>query len=137
MDLENVGTIFRNAAAFSVAGVLLGPTAPDPYFRRVVKASMGAALVVPFARVMDYKELDDCRAPRKLVGLSLQAQTHINNFQPTGDEILVFGSEGFGISETLRSRIDVELLIPIQNSIDSLNVAAAASITLWHFSQRV
>src|SRR5437773_2064988 len=50
-DHENLGALFRNAAAFGVDGVLLGPGCADPLYRRSVRVSMGHVLAVPFARL--------------------------------------------------------------------------------------
>jgi len=44
-DHENIGSLFRNAAAFGVAGVLLDPTCADPLYRRSVRVSMGHVLI--------------------------------------------------------------------------------------------
>ena len=48
-DHENLGALFRNAAALGVDGVLLGPRCADPLYRRSVRVSMGHVLRVPFA----------------------------------------------------------------------------------------
>lgn len=50
-DHENLGALFRNAAAFGVGGVLLDPTCADPLYRRSVRVSSGHVLTVPFARL--------------------------------------------------------------------------------------
>ncbi|MGH9018678.1 MAG: TrmH family RNA methyltransferase, partial [Acidimicrobiales bacterium] len=50
-DHENIGALFRNAAAFGVAGVLLDPTCADPLYRRSVRVSVGHVLHLPFARI--------------------------------------------------------------------------------------
>lgn len=136
VDLENVGTIFRTAAAFGF-NVLLGPNAPDPYYRRIIKSSMAAVLSVPHARLENLQLLKTVAPSRAIVGMSLQAKQKLNDYQVQGNEILTFGSEGTGISPEMRKLIDVDLIIPISDAVDSLNVSAAASITLWHFSQRV
>ena len=49
-DHENIGALFRNAAAFGVDGVVLDPTAADPLYRRATRVSLGHVLRVPFAR---------------------------------------------------------------------------------------
>ena len=55
-DHENLGAIFRSAAALGIDGVLLAPSVPDPLYRRSVRVSMGAVLMVPFARVDAWPE---------------------------------------------------------------------------------
>ena len=49
-NADNVGGVFRNAAAFGAGGVLLSPTCCDPLYRKAIRTSMGASLRVPFAR---------------------------------------------------------------------------------------
>ena len=53
-NADNVGGVFRNAAAFGVDGVLLGPTTCDPLYRKAIRTSMAATLGVPFARADDW-----------------------------------------------------------------------------------
>lgn len=135
VDLENVGTIFRTAAALGAAGVLVNSSTPDPYYRRVIKSSMGASLTLPWAKYKSNHELIEAKENRNLIGLTLQANRGLSEVIPEGNEVLVFGSEGFGISSEMRSYLDLEVRIPMSSNIDSLNVAAAASIALWHFSR--
>ena len=47
-DADNIGGVFRNAAAFGAGGVLLSPTCCDPLYRKAIRTSMGATLGVPF-----------------------------------------------------------------------------------------
>src|SRR5262249_23063259 len=49
-NADNVGGVFRNAAAFGAGAVLLSPTCCDPLYRKAIRTSMGAVLSVPFAR---------------------------------------------------------------------------------------
>jgi len=61
-DNENIGALFRNAAAFGVGAVLLDPTCADPLYRRSVRVSMGYVLHVPFARLSPWPDaLDQIR----------------------------------------------------------------------------
>ena len=53
---DNVGGIFRNAAAFAVDAVLLSPTSCDPFYRKAIRTSMAATLHVPFARVAPWPD---------------------------------------------------------------------------------
>jgi tRNA G18 (ribose-2'-O)-methylase SpoU len=57
-NADNVGGVFRNAAAFRAGGVLLSPTCCDPLYRKAIRTSMGATLRVPFARA----GADECAA---------------------------------------------------------------------------
>ena len=62
---DNVGGVFRNAAAFGADAVLLSPTCCDPLYRKAIRTSMGATLRVPFARMPDWPgTLDRLRRAR-------------------------------------------------------------------------
>ena len=134
---DNVGGIFRNAAAFGADGVLLGPTSGDPLYRKAVRTSMGAALRVPFARAEDW--------PADLVrlrqhGFTIVALTPrepseaIDAFAARASALriaLVAGEEGSGLTPIVESAADVRVRIPIACGVDSLNVAVAVGIALF------
>src|SRR5262249_33999787 len=48
-NADNVGAIFRNAAALGADGILMGPSCTDPLYRKAIRTSMAAALTMPFA----------------------------------------------------------------------------------------
>ena len=54
-NADNVGGVFRNAAAFGVDAVLLDPSSCDPLYRKAIRTSMAATLRVAFARLADQK----------------------------------------------------------------------------------
>lgn len=62
-NLDNVGGLFRNALALDVDGILLGPDCVDPLYRKAVRVSCGASLVVPFALVADRWPTCVCESP--------------------------------------------------------------------------
>ena len=55
-DADNVGSVFRNAAALGAGAVLLSPTCCDPLYRKAIRTSMGHVLRVPFARLAPWPE---------------------------------------------------------------------------------
>ena len=149
-DHENIGALFRNAAAFGVGAVLLDPTSADPLYRRAVRVSVGHVLHVPFARLAPWPgALDQVRASGfTVVGLSPeQAGTagsdpqHIPLQQlslalteragSTGGSTpvaLLLGAEGPGLSAEALQCSDLVVSIPMADGVDSLNVATAAAI---------
>jgi len=137
-DPDNVGSIFRNAAAFGAAGVVLSPTCADPLYRKAIRTSMGTTLQLPFrvagewpavlARVRD--------AGARVIALTpLEPATEIEAFvrrvrgAATGLALL-FGNEGGGVSRTALELCDERVRIAIEPAVDSLNVAHAAAIAL-------
>jgi tRNA G18 (ribose-2'-O)-methylase SpoU len=133
-DHENLGSIFRNAAALGVDGVLLGPGCADPLYRRSVRVSMGHVLRVPFA------ELPGADWPAGLNtlrdnGFELMALTPAADAVPlrqvglVGRRIAVLlGSEGYGLTEAALGAADLRVRIPMAAGVDSLNVATAAAV---------
>src|SRR5438477_10228731 len=120
-DPGNVGTIVRLSAAFDAAGVILLPGCADAYGPKAIRASAGAILSVPVIEMT----VDQLLARHLPI---FAADAHGSSELPNG--ILVFGSEGRGISDALRR---VARLVRIETSgrVESLNVAAAAAILLW------
>lgn len=133
-DHENLGSIFRNAAALGIDAVLLGPGCADPLYRRSVRVSMGHVLAVPFAEAA----AGSVAAVIELVqrnGFIVAALT------PRSDAILLataalpgrkvavlLGSEGPGLTEEALRAADLLVRIPMSGGVDSLNVATAGAI---------
>lgn len=128
---DNVGSIFRNAAAFDVAAVLLDGTCCDPLYRKSIRVSVGAALKVPFATLPDGVALFDAlgRHGFEQVALSPAGAVDIAGLEPGARVALYLGSEGPGLPPSLMERMTT-VRIPMSESFDSLNVAAASAIAL-------
>ena len=137
-NADNVGGIFRNAAAFGADGVLLSPTCCDPLYRKAIRTSMGATLRMPFAcagaddwprvltRVKTYGFTIVALTPRE-PSETLEAFAA----RPRAPRIaLILGTEGAGLTPPLEVAADYRVRIPISDSVDSLNVAVAAGIAL-------
>lgn len=120
-DPGNVGTIIRLAAAFDASGVGLLPGCADPFSPKAIRASAGAVLQVPIAKiaVADVVERDLYAADGTGEAIDL----------PARNAVLVLGSEGAGVSAGLRARAK-RIAIPMSGRIESLNVGAAAAILL-------
>ncbi|MDQ2648306.1 MAG: RNA methyltransferase [Actinomycetota bacterium] len=136
-DHENIGSLFRNAAAFGVDGVVLDPTSTDPLYRRSTRVSLGHVLRVPFARVEDGgwpSAIDDLRA----LGFATVALTPDAAAESLGRLVadppervaLLLGAEGPGLSTEALARADRRVRIPMVAGVDSVNVATAAAIAL-------
>jgi tRNA G18 (ribose-2'-O)-methylase SpoU len=136
-DADNVGSAFRNAAAFGAQGVLLSPTCCDPLYRKAVRTSMGAVMRVPYARSEDWP--DPLRA-LKSDGFVLLALTPASDAialpsMPLGRQhqkiALLIGSEGPGLTAETVQLADLRIRIPIEPGVDSLNLATATGIALY------
>jgi len=143
-DHENIGALFRNAAAFGVRGVLLDPTCADPLYRRSIRVSVGHVLHMPFARLTPWPiGLQRIRAAGFLVA-ALAARPSADSGVPaisladlkariSGSDhpvgvALLLGAEGPGLTNAALAESDIVVPIPIVDRVDSLNVATAAAV---------
>lgn len=127
-DPENLGALFRNAAAFGVDGMLLDPTTCDALSRRTIRVSLGHALRVPFARAV-LPEIVGGLTGITTIALTPNATTELRDV--TADRVaLLVGNEGNGLSPAAMAMADVRAGIPMAKGVDSLNVATAAAVAL-------
>jgi tRNA G18 (ribose-2'-O)-methylase SpoU len=131
-DHENLGAIFRNAAALGAGAVLLDPTCCDPLYRRSVRVSVGQVLRVPFSRMSPWPEALDAVASSgfSIVALDPHSPTTIDVIPPIAKVALMVGREGPGLSEAAFSKSTCRVRIPMAPGVDSLNVASALAIAL-------
>jgi len=141
-NADNVGGVFRNASAFAAGGVLLSPTCCDPLYRKAIRTSMGAALRVPFARAAD-DDWPGVLMRLRAAGITIVALTPrepsepLDAFtaRPRPNRIaLIVGAEGGGLTPEVERLADYRVRIPIDDGVDSLNIAVAAGIALYRLS---
>jgi tRNA G18 (ribose-2'-O)-methylase SpoU len=136
-DNENLGALFRNAAAFGVGGVVLDRATADPLYRRTVRVSMGHALRIPFARV-DHATAAVARL--QALGFEVLALTpatwadDVRHIPVRPRQALLVGAEGPGLTAAALEAADRCVRIPMAAGVDSLNVATAAAIALHHLA---
>jgi tRNA G18 (ribose-2'-O)-methylase SpoU len=133
---DNVGGLFRNAAAFGVGCVLLDSQSCDPLYRKAIRVSMGAALRVPFARVEMAEAIDLLRA-HGFVTCALTPGADAEDIDVFAAHnapervALLLGAEGPGLTQGVIEAADVRLRIPIATDVDSLNVNVAGAVGLF------
>ncbi|HET6884353.1 MAG TPA: RNA methyltransferase, partial [Pirellulales bacterium] len=135
----NLGAILRISAALGADAVVLGRRCADPFSRRVLRVSMGAALRLPLVETDDLAaDLSKLRSDwqYQLIATVLDRDAEpLANMSRSPRVALLFGSEGHGLERSLVALCDRRATIPMQEGIDSLNVAVAAGICLHHFLQ--
>jgi tRNA G18 (ribose-2'-O)-methylase SpoU len=133
---DNVGGVFRNAAAFGAEAVLLDRRSCDPLYRKAIRVSVGAALTVPFGWATTGVALMDAldEAGFQLFALSPSGATAIGEVDWPDRTALLVGSEGAGLRPAILSRAP-GLRIPMSAGFDSLNVATATGIALHEVSK--
>jgi tRNA G18 (ribose-2'-O)-methylase SpoU len=132
---DNVGGIFRNAAAFGTDAVLLDFASCDPLYRKAIRVSVGGSLIVPFAREGSADALLDLLLAHgfELIALSPAGETELSQVVRPKRAALLLGAEGPGLSTRIMARAQT-VRIPMQGGFDSLNVATTAGIALHHLT---
>ena len=134
---DNVGGVFRVAAAFGADGVLLDRASGDPLYRKAIRTSMGASFRIPFAKgdswLAAIGNLRDRGADVVALTPHPAAETlaeFISNRDVSRPVVLLLGAEGSGLSQVAMAAATVEVRIPIRAEVDSLNVVVATGIAL-------
>ncbi len=133
---DNVGAIFRNAAAFAADAVLLDESCCDPLYRKAIRVSVGAALAVPFARGGSAADLVARLASHgfEVLTLSPSGGEDMARVARGARTALVLGTEGEGLPASLLAATR-SVRIAMSDRFDSLNVAAASAIALHRLWQ--
>jgi len=134
---DNMGSAFRNAAAFGSGGVLMDPRSCDPLYRKSIRVSMGHALTVPYARSESSRVLNKVLTD---AGYTVLALTPGEGAVPLGDACdelapgdrvcVLVGAEGPGLSVAAQRSATRSVRIPMAPGVDSLNLSTAAGIAL-------
>ena len=139
-DVDNMGSLFRNAAAFGVDAIILDPSSCDPLYRKAIRTSVGHSLSLPYARSQDWTA--DLGRLRREWGLTLLAAETLPEALPVWDlprparlGILV-GAEGAGLSGQSLAACDAVCQIPMAAPHRSLNVSAALAVLLYELVGR-
>jgi len=137
--VDNMGGIFRNAAAFGVDGVVIDPASCDPLYRKAIRVAMGHVFSVPYAVSEDW--IADLKRLRDEWNMSLiAAETAFGAVAIDQIEIpqragIILGSEGYGLSDEALAHCDAVAQIPMQGNVPSLNVATASAVFLYEFQR--
>nr|WP_182087169.1 RNA methyltransferase [Aureimonas sp. ME7] len=131
---DNMGAIFRNAAAFGAGAVLLDERACDPLYRKAIRVSVGTVLTLPFARGGTASGLVAMLEGKgfQCLALSPSGPTELRNMGRERPRALFLGAEGEGLEREVMRRCQ-PVRIAMAPGLDSLNVATSAAIALHHF----
>jgi 23S rRNA (guanosine2251-2'-O)-methyltransferase len=139
-DPHNVGTIIRSAAAFGASAVLLPQAKQASVNGTVIKASAGMAFSMPLVSVGNIQQTisDLKRRGFRVYGLAGEGKHSIVDEPFDSPALFILGNESQGLPKSTAALCDKLLSIPIEAAAESLNVAAAAAVTLyaWHTKHR-
>lgn len=132
-DPGNLGTIIRTCDAVGVSGVILAGNCCDPYSLEAIRATMGSIFSVPLVKLERealLRLMTDW--PGDVVATDLDAREDFRKVDYRGPQLVVMGSEGPGLSADASSAATRRVKIPMSGNLDSLNLAIATALTLYH-----
>lgn len=138
-NAENIGSMIRIAAAFKVDALILGEKSHDPFWRQSIRVSMGTVFTLPIYHATDLQQ--DLLRLKTEWGVQLAATV----LDPTAEKLdsatrparfgLLFGNEAQGLDKIWIDACDRKITLPMHRGTDSLNVAVATGIFLYHFTR--
>ena len=133
-DPGNLGTLLRTIAWFGINNVFLSNKSVDIFNDKVLRSGMGGHFKI---KNLVYDELEIIIAHiknlnYKIYSADLDGKDIFTINKPPNNWALILGSESFGMNKRLDNLIDSKISITGTNNIDSLNVAVAGSISIFH-----
>lgn len=138
-DPQNLGAAARAAEAAGAAALVTRTRRAAPVSPAAIRASAGALLHLPHARVANLTRAIERLKDRgfRVVGLDERATRTIHDGPaPARPLLLVVGSEGAGMSRLVREACDELVAIPTTGKVGSLNAAAALAVALFGYALR-
>jgi tRNA G18 (ribose-2'-O)-methylase SpoU/ABC-type transporter Mla subunit MlaD len=138
-NVDNMGGLFRNAAAFGVDGILLDPSCCDPLYRKSIRVSMGHTLSVPYAISRSWPD-DLLRLKHEwgvqVIGAEIDERSKpLWEMPKESNRALLFGSESNGLTSESLNLCDAICAIPMAEGVPSLNVAVAMAVFLYELNR--
>lgn len=131
-DPGNLGTIIRTADAVGAAGIVLVGPCCDPHSREAIRATMGSIFNVPLVQASREDVLAWLQGwPGDVVGTQLDAREDFRSAAYEGPVLIIMGSEGPGLSDSLAAACSRRVKIPMAGRLDSLNLAVATALMLY------
>jgi TrmH family RNA methyltransferase len=129
----NLGAILRTAEAVGVSGIITTKNSTDLFSPKALRAAMGAAFRIPAWTDADYFEaLEWAKAHElKSVCADIRSAKSYTEIDWKSGRLLVMGSEGHGLTDAEQNAADENLIIPMENGVESLNVAVACGVILF------
>ena len=134
----NVGAILRTAEAAGAAGVITTHNTSDPFSPKSLRGAMGSAFRIPVWHGPEFKEiLDWCRTRKMLTVATDAAATKLHtDVDWKQASALILGPESTGLTNDETAAAAVSVRIPMQGTVESLNVSVAAGILLFEAARQ-
>ncbi|HEX6725882.1 MAG TPA: RNA methyltransferase [Nitrospira sp.] len=134
-DPANVGAIIRTAAALNLSGVWLSADSADHFSPKVVRATAGTILSLPVFHARDFRAFSSYGCEIYSAVLASADMVPLRSIRTIPNRLMIaVGNEGRGLAPDIVKASSVRFSIPLAEGVESLNVAATAAISAFHFS---
>ncbi|MFA5498688.1 MAG: RNA methyltransferase [Candidatus Cloacimonadia bacterium] len=134
-DPGNLGTIFRTSKAAGLDGIILSPDSCEVFSPKTIRSSLGAVFTMPHV-IEDYAQVISRSA--QFIVTDVEEGVSLYSFKDVPlPYILVMGSEAEGVSSKFTPRNKISIKIPMNNGVESLNVAVATGLCLYHLNRDI
>ena len=135
-DPRNIGSIIRSASAFNIDGLIVRERDYPEKSKLMHKAASGG---IEHLNIFIVSNINSTLKSLKeknfwIYGFDGSANKNLNEIKWEGNNVLVFGSEGYGMKKHTEKYRDLTVKIEISNKIESLNLANSASIVFHHIN---
>ena len=136
-DPRNIGSVIRSATSFNIDGIIVKERLFPESSKSMYKASSGSIEHSNIFKVANINStLKFLREKNFWVyGFSSDGNEDFTNYEWKGNNVLLFGSEGYGLKEKTSKYIDYPVKIKISDKIESLNIANSASVVFFHVNK--
>ena len=138
-DPGNLGSAIRTGAATAIDGIWLSPDSVDVYSPKVLRASAGQWFNVPLFAEQNLRELAQYQQQQggQVIATSSRASKTYWDIDFTRPSLILLGNEGAGLSPELMDIADQQVIIPLANNVESLNVSVAAALLLYEAKRQL
>jgi TrmH family RNA methyltransferase len=129
----NLGAVIRTAEAAGIGGMIVSMNSADVFSPKALRASMGSAFRVPIWEGVSFDEVVAWARRNALVvtAADLSGSIPYTEIDWTQPRLLIFGSEAHGLDPTQLRSVDETVTIPMENAVESLNLAVSAGVILF------
>lgn len=130
---NNLGAIFRTAEAAGIKGIIISKNSVNAFSPKALRASMGSALRVSVWENVEFQEVLEWAKENNLTTICADINSDKNYTEVDWKKprLLIFGSEAHGLSQTERKKIEESIFIPMEKTVESLNLAVACGVILF------
>lgn len=135
-DPGNLGTIIRTATALGYDGIISSLKTVDYYNEKVIRSTQGTIFKLPLFKcdlVLLINKLKEHHI--KVLGTSLQSSKSIFEVEKLSKFAVIFGNEAHGVSSDVLAQTDFNIILPMDNNVESLNVSVASAIVMWELKK--